>query len=59
MTVLAIAGVVLAILAVLMPATVYFIYCEAQRLRKIAEKNLWNVEQIRAEVIKIRARWDV
>lgn len=58
LTVLMIAGIVLAVLTVLMPVVVYCIYSEMQKLRKIAEKSQWMMDRMRQDVAKVRERWE-
>ena len=45
MSILGLAVVVLAVLAVLMPVVVYCIYSEAQRVRKLAERVEWYLKK--------------
>ena len=59
MTVLMIAGLVLAVLAILMPVFVYEIYKEAQRVRKLVERVEWLLKKAhdREELAKDARRY--
>ena len=57
MTVLVIAGMVLAVLALLLPATVYFIHCETVKMRKLMERMHWQMDQMRKDVDAVKKKW--
>lgn len=58
MTLIICFGILLAVMGLLMPLFVYEIYKDCQRMRKIAEKNNWLLQQIHADVQRVKERWE-
>lgn len=52
------AGVVLSVLAILLPLFIYWIHRDVKKMREIAERNQSRIEQMRVDFSAVRQRWE-